>query len=125
GGYLNIAGRIKDMGIRGGGKGYPREGGGVLYTPPGVEGVQGIGGPHAQNGGGPGARGGVAPGARLTRGGAAGGGAGPVAPFTIPRYLRITEDFRMTVTGKVQKFVMREVSVGELGLGDADRTPTA
>ena len=50
---------------------------------------------------------------------------GQIAHFKIPRYLRITEDFPMTVTGKVQKFVMREVSIGELDLGEADRTPTA
>ena len=50
---------------------------------------------------------------------------GQIAHYKIPRYLRITEDFPMTVTGKVQKFVMRDVSIGELDLGEADRTPTA
>jgi len=50
---------------------------------------------------------------------------GQIAHFKIPRYLRITEDFPITVTGKVQKFVMREVSVSELDLGEAGGTPTA
>ena len=48
-----------------------------------------------------------------------------IAHYKIPRYLRITEGFPMTVTGKVQKFMMREVSIGELDLGEADRTRTA
>jgi fatty-acyl-CoA synthase len=50
---------------------------------------------------------------------------GKIAHFKIPRYLRITGDFPMTVTGKVQKFKMREVSIAELGLQAAARTETA
>ena len=51
--------------------------------------------------------------------------AGKIAHYKIPRYLRISDEFPMTVTGKVQKFKMREVSVAELGLGDAAGVQTA
>jgi fatty-acyl-CoA synthase len=51
--------------------------------------------------------------------------AGKIAHYKIPRYLRISDGFPMTVTGKVQKFKMREVSVTELGLGDAAGIQTA
>ena len=50
---------------------------------------------------------------------------GKIAHYKIPRYVRFTEEFPMTVTGKVQKFKMRETSIAELGLEDAARTPTA
>ena len=50
---------------------------------------------------------------------------GRIAHFKVPRYVVVVEDFPMTVTGKVQKFRMRETSVSELGLEDAARTPTA
>jgi len=50
---------------------------------------------------------------------------GKIAHYKIPRYLRITGEFPMTVTGKVQKYKMREVSVTELDLGDAAGIPTA
>jgi fatty-acyl-CoA synthase len=44
---------------------------------------------------------------------------GRIAHYKIPRYVRFTADFPMTVTGKVQKFKMRETSIAELELGDA------
>ena len=50
---------------------------------------------------------------------------GKIAHYKIPRYLRISGDFPMTVTGKVQKYKMREVSVAELDLGEAAGTRTA
>jgi fatty-acyl-CoA synthase len=50
---------------------------------------------------------------------------GKIAHYKIPRYVRFTEEFPMTVTGKVQKFRMRETSISELGLEAASRTPTA
>jgi fatty-acyl-CoA synthase len=50
---------------------------------------------------------------------------GQIAGFKIPRYWRFVEEFPMTVTGKVQKFKMRESSVAELGLESAERTRTA
>ena len=50
---------------------------------------------------------------------------GQIAHYKIPRYVRFTDAFPMTVTGKVQKFKMRETSVTELGLEAASREPTA
>ena len=124
-GYLNIVGRIKDMVIRGGENVYPREIEEFLYTHPAIEDVQVIGVPDHKYGEELCAWVKLRPGAELSLDELREFCTGQIAHFKIPRYLRITEDFPMTVTGKVQKFVMREVSVGELGLGDADRTPTA
>jgi fatty-acyl-CoA synthase len=124
-GYLNIAGRIKDMVIRGGENVYPREVEEFLYTHPAIEDVQVIGVPDAKYGEELCAWVKLRPGAELSTDGLREFCTGQIAHYKIPRYLRITDDFPMTVTGKVQKFIMREVSVSELDLGDADRTPTA
>ena len=124
-GYLNIAGRIKDMVIRGGENVYPREVEEFLYTHPAIEDVQVIGVPDAKYGEELCAWVKLRPGAELSLDELREFCTGQIAHFKIPRYLRITDEFPMTVTGKVQKFVMREVSVSELDLGDADRTPTA
>jgi len=124
-GYLNIAGRIKDMVIRGGENVYPREVEEFLYTHPAIEDVQVIGVPDAKYGEELCAWVKLRPGAELSLDDLREFCTGQIAHFKVPRYLRITDDFPMTVTGKVQKFVMREVSVGELGLEDADRTATA
>ena len=124
-GYLNIAGRIKDMVIRGGENVYPREVEEFLYTHPAIEDVQVIGVPDARYGEELCAWVKLRPGTELSLEELREFCTGQIAHFKIPRYLRITEGFPMTVTGKVQKFVMREVSVSELDLGDADRTRTA
>jgi fatty-acyl-CoA synthase len=124
-GYLNIAGRIKDMVIRGGENVYPREVEEFLYTHPAIEDVQVIGVPDARFGEELCAWVKLRPGADLTLEQLREFCAGKIAHFKIPRYLRITGDFPMTVTGKVQKFKMREVSVTELGLESQARTPTA
>jgi fatty-acyl-CoA synthase len=50
---------------------------------------------------------------------------GKIATFKIPRYWKITDQFPMTVTGKIQKFKMREIAIAELGLGDAAAVKTA
>ena len=44
---------------------------------------------------------------------------GPIAHYKIPRYIKFTDQFPMTITGKIQKYLMREVSIEELGLGEA------
>jgi fatty-acyl-CoA synthase len=124
-GYLNIAGRIKDMVIRGGENVYPREVEEFLYTHPSIEDVQVIGVPDARFGEELCAWVKLRPGSELTLDQLREFCTGKIAHFKIPRYLRITGDFPMTVTGKIQKFKMREVSVTELGLEEADRTPTA
>ena len=50
---------------------------------------------------------------------------GQIATYKIPRYIRFTTEFPTTVTGKVQKFRMREISIAELGLISADAVETA
>jgi fatty-acyl-CoA synthase len=124
-GYLNIVGRIKDMIIRGGENVYPREVEEFLYTHPAIEDVQVIGVPDARYGEELCAWVKVRPGQDLTEQDLRSYCTGKIAHFKIPRYLRITGDFPMTVTGKVQKFKMREVSIAELGLEAAARTETA
>ena len=124
-GYLNIVGRIKDMIIRGGENVYPREVEEFLYTHPAIEDVQVIGVPDARYGEELCAWVKLRPGQDLTEQDLRAYCTGKIAHFKIPRYLRVTGDFPMTVTGKVQKFKMREVSIAELGLEAAARTETA
>jgi fatty-acyl-CoA synthase len=124
-GYLNIAGRIKDMVIRGGENVYPREVEEFLYAHPAIEDVQVIGVPDARYGEELCAWVKLRPGATLSLDELRGFCSGQIAHFKIPRYLRITDEFPMTVTGKVQKFKMREVSIAELDLAEAARTRTA
>jgi fatty-acyl-CoA synthase len=50
---------------------------------------------------------------------------GQIAHYKISRYIRFTQNYPMTVTGKIQKFVMRQSSIKELGLEDATKTQTA
>ena len=64
-------------------------------------------------------------GAELTAGDIRAYCTGKIAHYKIPRYVRITTEFPMTVTGKIQKYKMREVSVSELGLQAASETRTA
>ncbi len=124
-GYLNIVGRSKDMIIRGGENVYPREVEEFLYTHPAVEDVQVIGVPDARYGEELCAWVKLRPGQQLTEDELKGYCAGKIAHFKVPRYIRFSGEFPMTVTGKIQKFKMREVSTTELGLQDAAGTPTA
>jgi fatty-acyl-CoA synthase len=124
-GYLNIVGRIKDLVIRGGENIYPREVEEFLYTHPEIEDVQVIGVPDVNYGEELCAWIKLRPGAELTAEQVREFCAGKIAHYKIPRYVRVTPEFPMTVTGKVQKFKMRETSVAELGLAAASRTPTA
>jgi fatty-acyl-CoA synthase len=124
-GYLNIVGRIKDMVIRGGENVYPREVEEFLYTHPAIEDVQVIGVPDEKYGEELCAWVKLRPGAELTAEQVRDYCSGKIAHYKIPRYVRFTPDFPMTVTGKVQKFKMRETSVAELGLQAASQTQTA
>jgi fatty-acyl-CoA synthase len=124
-GYLNIVGRIKDMIIRGGENVYPREIEEFLYGHPAVEDVQVIGVPDAKYGEEICAWVKLRPGHHLTEQELREFCTGQIAHFKIPRYLRITTEFPMTVTGKVQKFKMRDTSITELGLESAASTETA
>jgi fatty-acyl-CoA synthase len=124
-GYLNIVGRIKDMVIRGGENVYPREVEEFLYTHPSIEDVQVVGVPDEKYGEELCAWVKLRPGAELTEEDVRGFCVGKIAHYKVPRYVRFTEDFPMTVTGKVQKFKMRETSVAELGLEAASQARTA
>jgi len=124
-GTVNIVGRIKDMIIRGGENIYPREIEEFLYTHPAVSEVQVIGVPDTKYGEE------VCAWIRLRADQAATVEdirefcRGQIASYKIPRYVRFTTEFPMTVTGKIQKFRMREISVEELGLGKAAGVQTA
>lgn len=116
-GYVRITGRIKDMVIRGGENVYPREIEEFLYTHPDIEDVQVVGVPDQKYGEELCAwlrmRSGSTPlDAEAVRAFAT----GKLAHYKIPRYVMVVEEFPMTVTGKVRKVEMREVSTRELGL---------
>ena len=115
-GYCNIVGRIKDMVIRGGENIYPREVEEFLYTHPRIKDVQVFGVPddrfgeqlcawiHVQDG------------ETLTEEEVLEFCRGSIAHYKVPRYIRFVDGFPMTVTGKIQKFIMRQKMVEELKL---------
>ncbi len=115
-GYFNIVGRIKDMVIRGGENVYPREIEEFLFRHPKVEAVQVVGVPDQKYGEE------LCAWIKLKAGETASAEEiqafckGQIAHYKIPRYIKFVESFPMTVTGKVQKFMMREATVKELGL---------
>jgi fatty-acyl-CoA synthase len=124
-GYCNIVGRIKDMVIRGGENVYPREIEEFLYTHPEIEDVQVIGVPDARYGEELMAWVRLRDGAALSEDDVRTYCRGKIAHFKIPRYVKFVDGFPMTVTGKVRKVEMREVSIAELGLESAAATETA
>src|SRR5215467_13820041 len=124
-GYLNIVGRIKDLVIRGGENIYPREIEEFLYTHPDIEDVQVVGVPDLKYGEELCAWVRLRAGAALTAEQLREFCTGKIAHYKIPRYVRVTDAFPMTVTGKVQKYKMRDTSVAELGLDAASQTRTA
>lgn len=116
-GYVRITGRIKDMVIRGGENIYPREIEEFLYTHPDIEDVQVVGVPDAKYGEELCAWLRMRPGTEpLDADGVRAYASGRLAHYKIPRYVMVVEEFPMTVTGKVRKVEMREVSTRELGL---------
>jgi fatty-acyl-CoA synthase len=124
-GYVNIVGRIKDMIVRGGEKIFPREVEEYLHTHPGIAEAQVVGVPsvrYVEE-----VMAWVRPkaGVTLTPEELTAFCTGKIATFKIPRYWKITNEFPMTVTGKIQKFKMREIAIAELGLGDAAAIRTA
>ncbi len=124
-GYVNIVGRIKDMIIRGGENIYPREIEEYLYGHPAVEDVQVIGVPDHKYGEQ------VMAWVKLRDNVAATGDdirdycRGRIAHFKVPKYVKFVDSFPMTVTGKIRKVEMREISITELGLEDAAQTKSA
>jgi len=116
-GYVNIVGRIKDMVIRGGENVYPREVEEFLYTHPDIVDAQVIGVPDEKYGEELAAWVRLRPGApELTAQALREFCTGKLAHYKIPRYVRVVDEFPMTVTGKVRKVQMREESVKLLGL---------
>lgn len=124
-GYINIVGRIKDMIIRGGENVYPREIEEYLHTHPAVSEAQVIGVPSAKYGEEVMAWIKTRPGASLNEAELIRFCTGRIATYKVPRYWKFVTVFPMTVTGKVQKFRMRELAIGELGLAAAAGIKTA
>ena len=124
-GYVNIVGRLKDMVIRGGENIYPREVEEFLYTHPKVSDVQVIGVPDEKYGEELMAWVKLKEGETATADEMIAYCRGQIATVKIPRYWKFVDSFPMTVTGKIQKFIMREQSIGELGLQNAASIQTA
>ncbi|MEQ8345349.1 MAG: AMP-binding protein [Sneathiellaceae bacterium] len=118
-GYCNIVGRVKDMIIRGGENVYPREVEEYLYRHPKIADVQCFGVPDEKYGEELCAWVVVKPGERLDQEEVRDFCRGQIAHYKIPRYVKVVEAFPMTVTGKAQKFIMREQMSEELGLTEA------
>jgi fatty-acyl-CoA synthase len=123
-GYVNVVGRLKDLIIRGGENIYPREIEECLHERPDVADVYAIGVPSLRYGEE------IMAWVRLTPGAAASVDElrehcrEHLAHFKAPRYVKLVEEFPMTVTGKIQKFEMRRIAIEELGLQD-EVVPTA
>jgi fatty-acyl-CoA synthase len=115
-GYVNIVGRLKDMVIRGGENVYPREIEEFLYRHPKIQDVQVIGVPDPRYGEE------ICAWIKLHDGKTATADEirefckGEIAHYKIPRYIEFVAEFPMTITGKIQKFVMREQTIKKLGL---------
>jgi len=120
GGYVKIVGRIKDMVIRGGENVYPREIEEFLMGHPDIADVQVIGVPDQRYGEELMAyvqtRGGVA----LDRDAVAEFCKGKIAHYKVPRYVQVVDEFPMTVTGKIQKYKLRDAAIESLGLAEVE-----
>ena len=117
-GYVNIVGRIKDMVIRGGENIYPREIEEYLYRHPKVQDVQVVGLPDKKYGEELCAWVITKPGQTLTDSEIRSFCAGQIAHYKVPRYIEFVPEFPMTVTGKIQKFKIRDAMKAQLGLLD-------
>jgi fatty-acyl-CoA synthase len=115
-GYCNIVGRIKDMVIRGGENLYPREIEEYLYRHPSIQDVQVFGVPDPRYGEELCAWVMLREGETATPEDIQNFCQGQIAHYKIPRYIKFVTAFPMTVTGKIQKFIMREEMIDELGL---------
>ena len=124
-GYYRITGRLKDMIIRGGENVYPREVEEFLYTHPKVADVQVIGVPDERFVEEVMAWVMLKPGETADEEEIREYCKGKIAHYKIPRYVKMATEFPMTVTGKIQKFKMREVAIEELGLQKAAGIETA
>ncbi len=120
-GYVNIVGRIKDMVIRGGENVYPREIEEFLYRHPKIQDVQVVGLPDKKFGEELCAWIIAKPGVDLDEANVREFCKGKIAHYKVPRYMKFVSEFPMTVTGKIQKFKIREMMKEELGLSE-DKT---
>ncbi len=122
-GYGAIVGRIKDLVIRGGENIYPREVEEFLYRHPKVQSAQVVGLPDSKYGEE------LCAWIRLNDGETATAEEirefcrGQIAHQKIPRYIRFVDEFPMTVTGKIQKFIIRETMIADLGLAEKEHGP--
>ncbi len=124
-GYIHLTGRAKDMIIRGGENIYPREIEEFLYTCPKVAEVQVVGLPHERLGEVVLAWIRLRPGETATESDIREFCQGKIAHFKIPEHIRFVDAFPATVTGKIQKFKIRQQEVQERGLEAVAQTPTA
>jgi len=120
-GYVNIVGRIKDMVIRGGENIYPREIEEFLYRHPKVQDVQVVGVPDSKYGEELCAWIIAKPGQAVNEDEIRAFCKGQIAHYKVPRYIRFVTEFPMTVTGKIQKFKIRDAMKDQLGL-EEERT---
>ena len=120
-GYVKIVGRIKDMIIRGGENVYPREIEEYLFTHSDIVDAQVIGVPDERFGEQIMAWVQTREGSDLSETDVIEFCTGSIAHFKVPRYVRFTDEYPMTVTGKIQKFKLREQAIAELGLGTTDQ----
>ncbi|MCQ8894809.1 MAG: AMP-binding protein [Methanolinea sp.] len=124
-GYVKIVGRLKDMVIRGGENIYPREIEEFLHHHPKIADVYIIGVPDEKYGEELMAWVMVEKGETLTEEEVKEFCRGKIAHYKIPRYVKFVTEFPMSVTGKIQKYRMREISIKELGLENVSRIETA
>jgi fatty-acyl-CoA synthase len=124
-GYVNIVGRSKDMVIRGGENVYPREIEEFLYSHPDIEDVQVVGVPDERYGEEIMAWVKTRGGCELTVEEVREFCKGRIAHYKIPRYVAVVDEFPMTVTGKIQKFKLRDEAIERLGLQAAAGIETA
>jgi fatty-acyl-CoA synthase len=124
-GYYRITGRIKDMVIRGGENIYPREIEEFLYTHPKIEDAQVVGVPDAKYGEELVAWIKLREGETATEEEIREFCQGRLAHYKVPRYVEFVDSFPQTVTGKIQKYKIREAMIERLGLEDVARTETA
>ncbi|MBP7451189.1 MAG: AMP-binding protein [Ottowia sp.] len=117
-GYVNIVGRSKDMVIRGGENVYPREIEEFLYRHPQIQDVQVVGVPDTRFGEELCAWVVIKPGQTLDEDGVRAFCKGKIAHYKVPRYIRFVSEFPMTVTGKIQKFKIRDAMIEELGISE-------
>lgn len=115
-GYYHITGRLKEMICRGGENIYPREIEEFLHTHPAIQNIAVVGVPDPKFVEETAAWIKLRPGENLTEEELRRFCKGKLAHYKVPRYLRFVEEFPMTVTGKIQKFKIREALIEELGL---------